>query len=115
MSFFGAVEFTDFLSNKTTESLTKHEFKGYLLSAVASIASIIMYLSYRRNVIAGPLIVLILIPSATAAGISASCGEWALTGKFLMKLGIDMAMIVLFGILLIFLKQKFVHKRTPMR
>jgi virulence-associated protein VagC len=115
ISGLGEIDSSDFVSNDAVKSLAKSDFKSYLLSFVAAAASIIMYLSYRRNVIAGPLVVLILIPAAGAMGISAMCGEWYLFSRCAEKLGIDVLLIVAVGSALIYLKQKFVHKRLPLR
>ena len=53
-----------------------------------------MYLAYRRNVIAGPLIALILIPAASAVGMSLAIGEWGHAGRIAQRLGVDVAMVV---------------------
>jgi hypothetical protein len=104
-----------FLKNKVTIGLMEIKFKDVVLSLVAASASIIMYLSYRTNVIAGPLIALILIPVTAAIGISLSLGEWNYALDLLIRLGLDIVLILITGILLIFMKQKLVHKRSPIR
>lgn len=105
----------DFLKNKVTHGLMEIKLKDFFLSFAAASASIIMYLSYRRNVIAGPLIALILIPVTTAIGISLVLGEWNYVIELLKRLGVDMILILITGILLIYTKQKLVHKRNPIR
>ncbi len=42
-------------------------------------------------------------------------GEWAHAGKIAQRLGIDIAMVVIAGLILIYAKQKLVHKRQPLR
>ena len=120
LTFFILLKFSDvkaeeFLQNKATFGLTELKLKDFLMSSAAAAASIIMYLAYRRNVIAGPLIALILIPATAAIGMSIAIGEWAFTIEFIKRLGVDMALIIAIGIILIFAKQKMVHKRKPLR
>jgi uncharacterized membrane protein len=104
-----------FLENKATLGLMELKLKDLLVSFVAAAASIIMYLSYRRNVIAGPLIALILIPATAAIGMCLSLGEWTYALDLLKRLGVDIGLIIGTGILLIYIKQKLVHKRSPIR
>jgi hypothetical protein len=74
-----------------------------------------MYLSYRRNVISGPLVTLILIPAASASGISLALARWDHLLIILERLGIDILIIVGMGVILVGLKQKFIHKRKTLR
>lgn len=86
-----------------------------VMSAAAATASIVMYLSYRRHVIAGPLIALILIPGAAAAAICFATGNAGEGLQILAKCGLEFGIIVAVGTLLIWLKQKTVHRRIPLR
>ena len=112
---FSEVEPEKFLENSFTHGLLELKLKDFFLSLAAAAASIIMYLAYRRNVIAGPLIALILIPASAAIGMSMAIGEWCHSLEILKRLGVDLALIIVVGIILIFLKQKMVHKRQPLR
>ena len=111
----GDVEAATFLEHEATASLLDPKFMDMLVSLAAAAASILMYLAYRRNVIAGPLIALILIPAAAAVGMSMAIGEWGLAGEIAKRLGADVAMVVGAGLVLIYAKQKLVHKRSPLR
>jgi hypothetical protein len=64
-------------------------------------------------VIAGPLIVLVLIPAAAAAGVALVAGQPALLGLSLRRLGLDALLIVGLGALVIGVKQATVHRRAP--
>jgi len=112
---FSHIHPEQFLENEATKGLMKIPLKDFLLSSVAAAASIIMYLSYRTNVIAGPLIALILIPATAAIGMCLSLGEWTHALAILKRLGVDIGLIVGTGVVLIYIKQKLVHKRNPMR
>tara|TARA_R110002050_G_scaffold116899_2_gene233476 strand:- start:43 stop:969 length:927 start_codon:yes stop_codon:yes gene_type:complete len=115
MQEFGTVTKEDFLQNKVTQGLMKFKVAHFLLSLAAATASIIMYLSYRRNVIAGPLIALIFIPAAAAMGIALYLQEWGYILQFLKRLLIDVSIFLGVGVILISYKQKVVHKRKPIR
>ncbi len=112
---FGMATESDFLHNKATEGMFHLRLKDVVLSIAAATASIIMYLSYRTNVIAGPLIVLIMIPAAAAIGISVYMQNWPFVANFAQRFLLDVVAIILVGISCILLKQKFVHKRQPIR
>ncbi|RYD58667.1 MAG: DUF389 domain-containing protein [Sphingobacteriales bacterium] len=104
-----------FLSSEFLHGLQQIRLQDAILSVGAAMASIIMYLSYRRNVIAGPLIALVLIPAATAIGMCMFIGEWTACGHLFKRFGFDTLLIIVIGIILIYLKQLIVHKRKPMR
>lgn len=112
---FSHIKPEQFLENEATKDLMKLPLKDFLLSLAAASASIIMYLSYRTNVIAGPLIALILIPATAAIGVCLLLGEWNYALSILKRLGADIGLIICTGLVLIYTKQKFVHKRDPIR
>lgn len=112
---FSNVQATQFLESEATKGLIKLPLKDFILSLMAASASIIMYLSYRRNVIAGPLIALILIPATAAIGMCLTLGEWNYALAIFKRLVIDIGLVIGTGLVLIFIKQKFVHKRKSIR
>lgn len=115
MEQFGTVTKDDFIQNKVTQGLLQFKLKHFLFSFAASVASITMYLSYRRNVIAGPLIALIFIPATAAIGIALYLNEWFYASLFLKRLLLDVSIFIAVGIALIIYKQQTVHKRKPLR
>ncbi|ACU07364.1 hypothetical protein FIC_00912 [Flavobacteriaceae bacterium 3519-10] len=112
---FGLAKEEDFTHNQATAGMLHLRLKDIILSLAAATASIIMYLSYRTNVIAGPLIALIIIPAAAAMGISLYLQNWEFLGNFSKRFLLDVTTIIIVGIICILLKQKFVHKREPLR
>lgn len=112
---FGLAKEADFTHNEATAAMLHLRLKDVVLSLAAATASIIMYLSYRTNVIAGPLIALIIIPAAAAMGISLYIQNWEWLVNFSKRFLLDVVTIVIVGIICIVLKQKFVHKREPLR
>ncbi len=112
---FGLAEESDFTHNQVTAGMLHIRLKDILLSIAAATASIIMYLSYRTNVIAGPLIVLIIIPAASAMGISLYIHHWEFLWNFSQRFLLDVITIIVVGIICVILKQKFLHRRQPLR
>lgn len=103
-----------FLEDDCTQSLLSMKPKDWFLSVAAAAASIIMYLSYRRNVIAGPLIALIFIPAVSAIGISMLLGEWMMALLIGKRFGIEVLVTIVVGAAFIYLKKLTVHKRLPL-
>ena len=113
--FTGSSSADEFLSDLFLQSLTKFQLKGMLISLSAAIASITMYLAYRRNVIAGPLVVLVIIPAVAGAAISLTIGQMSMFVELMGRFATDFLLILVSGIILIALKQKLVHKRKTLR
>lgn len=110
----GEADAKTFLENDITVSLLGVKLMDVIMSIAGAAASIIMYLSYRRHVIAGPLIALILIPATAAAAMCLTLGEWTEAAEILAKTAMEIGIIVGVGSLLIWSKQKWVHRRKSM-
>lgn len=111
----GSAKPETFLKDELAIALTDVTFIDFISSVAASAAGIIMYLSYRRNVIAGPLIALVTIPAASGAAMCLILGEWNFALLMLYRLAVDFLLIISVGLILIWLKQRFVHQRKPLR
>jgi len=73
-----------------------------------------MVATRRFALLAGPFMALALIPSAAMAGVAAVAGEGKLVVQGLERLGIDVALIVVLGLLIVGVKQALVHRRRPL-
>lgn len=111
----GEADGKTFLENEVTKSLLGVKLMDVITMVAAAAAAMTMYLSYRRHVIAGPLIALILIPATTAVALCAVLGKWTEALEILAKSFLEIGIIVIVGSLLIWAKQKWVHKRKPLR
>jgi hypothetical protein len=120
MASFGLLQLTgdgtatQFLEDSFAQNMQETLPKDWIISTAAAAASIIMYLSYRRNVIAGPLIALVAIPATAAIGIALMIGEFETAGRIAGRLGTEMAVTVGIGMFFIWVKQRWVHKRKPL-
>ncbi len=110
----GSLTVEAFVSNHEVERLAHPTVLEIFVSTCAAIAGITMITAYRRNVIAGPLIALILISAAAMIGAALVVGQPLLAVQALQRLGIDTALIVFCGIVVVLLKQVFVHRRASM-
>lgn len=102
------------LENPEVYAIAYPGTKEHLISACAAVAGMVMVLAYRRSVIAGPLIALVLLPAGALIGAGLVAGEPAIMVDGLQRLLIDVAYIVGLGTVIVLLKQATVHRRKPM-
>ncbi len=103
----------EFLGNPETKVLTDPTLREVLVSSFAALAGITMIVAYRRSVIAGPLIALAIVPAAATVGVAFAAGTPTLAYEGAKRFIIDMILIVSWGLLIVALKQVFVHRRKP--
>ena len=110
----GATSLKNFLGNKEIDKLSNPISLDILVSSAAAVAGVVMVATRRFALLAGPLMALALIPSAAMAGVAAVTGQGKLVLQGLERLGIDVALIVGLGLLVVILKQALVHRRRPL-
>ena len=110
----GVVVVDEFLGNSQVEELTNPTLREILVSACAAVAGITMVVAYRFSVLAGPLMALVLIPAAAMIGVALASGRPDLMYEGVMRLGLDILLVILAGVLFVLLKQALVHRRAPM-
>ncbi|MBA3370449.1 MAG: DUF389 domain-containing protein [Thermoleophilaceae bacterium] len=111
----GAATLKNFVGNKEIDKLANPTSLDILVSSCAAVAGVTMVASRRFALLAGPLIALALIPSAAMVGVSAAAGEADLVAQASLRLGIDVALVFVFGLIVAGLKQLLVHRRRPLR
>lgn len=109
----GSVEEAEFVKNTEVENLSHPKSKEYLVPLFSGIAGMVMIAAYRRNVIAGPLIGLVLIPASAMIGASLAFGRTDYALEALERLLIDAAIVVVSGLAVFTVKQILLHKRKP--
>ena len=102
-----------FVNNPEVEKIAHPTLAEGLVSACAAAAGIVMIAAYRRSVIAGPLIALVLVPAAATIGAAIAAGQPQLIGEGLQRLGLDVLLIVGLGALIFAIKQATQHRRAP--
>ncbi|BCM91192.1 hypothetical protein IAD21_03056 [Abditibacteriota bacterium] len=99
--------------NPEVMALGHPDLPSIAFSIIGGTAGMIMVAAYRRSVIAGPLLLLSIIPAAALIGAGAASASWPLMKQGIERLAIDVAIIWLTGTLVVALKQWLVHKRRP--
>lgn len=110
----GVVTETQLVSNSEVRRLADPGVIDVVVSAAGALTGMIMEVANRRNMIAGPLIALALIPAAALVGAAVGAGQGSLALEALLRLALDFLLIVVFGAAVVAYKQARVHHRPPM-
>ena len=94
--------------------LAAFTLREVLLSSLGALAGMIMIVAYRRSVIAGPLIVLAIIPAAAMVGIALAAGRPDMAYQGFERFILDVVIIIFWCTLVVAIKQALVHRRKPM-
>lgn len=109
----GTVSTADFVNNPEVKHLADPTALELTMSACGALAGGLIIASYRRSVIAGALIAVVLIHAASMIGVAIVCNRWDLAGQGMERFLVDM-LVVIIGCGLVFgAKQLFVHRRNP--
>ena len=100
--------------NPEVRALSLPDSKSVSYSILGGVSGMIMIVAYRRATIAGPLLLLAIIPAAALVGAAAACGQWGLVKQGIERLMIDIGIIWATGALVVSIKQIFTHKRRPL-
>ncbi|RYF35925.1 MAG: DUF389 domain-containing protein [Cytophagaceae bacterium] len=99
--------------NPEVMALGHPDLPSITFSVIGGTTGMIMVAAYRRSVIAGPLLLLSIIPAAALIGAGVASASWPLMKQGIERLAIDVAIIWATGVLVVALKQWLVHKRRP--
>jgi uncharacterized membrane protein len=110
----GSVEPVELVGNPEIEHIAHPTLKELIVSGAAAFAGILIIAAYRRSVIAGALIGLVVIPAAASIGAGLAAGERHIIHNGFERLGVDVLFIVAAGLIVFWLKQVLVHRRKPL-
>ncbi|MDP8991884.1 MAG: DUF389 domain-containing protein [Actinomycetota bacterium] len=110
----GVITEDQLVTNSEVRRLADPSVIDVLVSAAGALTGMIMEVANRRNMIAGPLIALALIPATALVGAGVGAGEVGLALEALMRLALDFALVVCLGAAVVAYKQARVHRRAPM-
>ena len=113
LSWTGVTTIEEFVGNSQVQELADPTLREVLLSACGAVAGMVMMLSYRRYLIPGALVALMIIEAAAMVGMALAAGEPALMYEGLERFGLDVLLIVAGGVLVVLLKQTIFHRRAP--
>jgi hypothetical protein len=109
----GATTVVELVTNPAVVGLRFPDLKELLVAGTGAVAGIIIISAYRRNVIAGPLIALALIPAAALIGAALAVGRLTLAWDGLERMGADAGFVLVAGLVVFGLKQALQHRRPP--
>ncbi|UQN09644.1 DUF389 domain-containing protein [Deinococcus sp. QL22] len=104
----------DFVENTELAHLASPEAKEVLFSVVGAWSGAVIMASFRRHVIVGALVALVLMPAAAYQGMALSIGRFDLAGESVERFTIDVAWMIGLGWLVSWLKQHTVHRRKSL-
>jgi hypothetical protein len=103
-----------FLKSPEVRQIADPTATDMLVSACAALIGVVMLTAYRRHVIAGPLIVLKVIPAAAVIGAALATGQFQFIDQGLRRWALDVFFIVVLGVLFMLFKQATLHRRSVM-
>ena len=107
------ITLAEFTGNPEIGNIAHPKLKEIIVPACGAIAGMVMIAAYRRSVIAGPLIAVVIIPAAAMIGASVAAAQTGLMVEAFERLGLDVLMILVAGGVVFFVKQLLVHRRKP--
>lgn len=110
----GVATVGEFAHNHEVRSLDHPALRGVLLSACGALAGMVMLTSYKRYLLPGALIALLIIESAALVGAALVAGEPGLAYGALGRFLTSAVLVLAAGVLVVGLKQAMVHRRKPM-
>jgi hypothetical protein len=110
----GMTTVEEFIGNSEVETLAHPTLREILVSTCGAVAGMVMLLSYRRYLIPGALIALAVIEAAAMVGVALGTGSLTLALEGAGRVGLDVLLIVVGGVVVVLLKQAIIHRRAPM-
>lgn len=113
LRWIGAASDGEFISNQAVKMMSDPSAKDITVSLCGTLSGAIIIASYRRSIIAGALIAMVIISAAAMIGVAVACGQWDLALEGLERFGLDVALIIASCYIVFIVKQQFLHKRKP--
>jgi uncharacterized membrane protein len=101
------------LANPEVARMMNSPADSILVSACAALAGILIETTYRESLLAGPVIGLIIVPTAALVGAGLGMLNLELAVSGLERFAIDLAFVIAFGTVVFLLKQRLLHRRQP--
>lgn len=113
LRWLGATSVEEFSQNQATEMMAHPSAKDIIVSVCGTLSGAIIIASYRRSIIAGALMAMVIISAAAMIGAAIACGQWELAREGAERFGLDIALIIGSCLLVFAAKQQLLHKRKP--
>jgi uncharacterized membrane protein len=99
--------------NPEVRTLSHPDARAVGFSIIGGLAGMIIIAAYRRSVIAGPLLLLAIIPAAALMGAALASRQWGLFFQGAERLALDVIIIWVTGALVVWFKQRTAHRKRP--
>lgn len=113
LQFIGATDVSKFTGSDEVHHLAYPTAGDTLLSVCGTLAGAIIMSSFRKSVIAGALIAMVIINAVAMIGIGLASGQYDLAWQGLQRFGVDIALILGACGLVFWAKQQLFHRRRP--
>jgi hypothetical protein len=110
----GAADLAGLLASPTMKNMIDPPATELLVSVCGAFAGLVITAAYRNSVIAGALVAMRLIDAAAAVGVALAAGAPGVALQALQRFSLDAALIAVAGMVVVFVKQRFTHKRAPL-
>lgn len=114
LQWLGVTNVEEFTNNPEVEAIANPTGKNITVSLGGTLAGCIIVAAYRRSVIAGALIAMVVITAMAMVGVALACGRLDLAWLGLQRVGIDVGLIILTGTLVFGAKQWLMRRRQPL-
>ncbi|MBD2700585.1 DUF389 domain-containing protein [Spirosoma sp. BT702] len=109
----GVTNVTELTQNQSIKMMSDPSAKDIIVSICGTLSGALIVASYRRSIIAGALIAMVIISAAAMIGAALACGQWELALEGAERFFLDVAFIIVSCLLVFTAKQRFLHKRKP--
>jgi Domain of unknown function (DUF389) len=114
LQMLGITNLEKLLENPDVGRMMHPPADSYLISACAALAGILIETTYRESLLAGPVIGLIVVPTAALVGAGLGLLNFELALAGIQRFVVDFGFIVVFGTIVFLLKQRLLHRRQPL-
>ncbi|GAB3694024.1 hypothetical protein GCM10027592_14520 [Spirosoma flavus] len=113
LQWMNVTDAAELAQNQAVEMMSHPSTKDIIVSICGTLSGALIVASYRRSIIAGALIAMVIISAAAMIGAALACGQWELAIEGAERFCLDVAFIIGSCLLVFTAKQHFLHKRKP--
>ena len=99
------------IKHSLTAFISNPDYFSFFVAFVAGIAGVLSLTSAKSGALIGVLISVTTIPAASNIGVAAAYGDWGEAGGAAAQLGINLAGIVLAGVITLFIQRRYYRSR----
>jgi hypothetical protein len=101
------------LAHPGVQQVLSQQPAGLLISVGCAVAGGLMVVSLRDIYVVGPLIGLVVVPAAASIGCAVVLRDWHTFWIAAARVAVDLAMVLVAGALVFWVKQRMFHQRRP--